>query len=50
MTSTTITHEIPPAWNNESRILILGTMPSPANAAWTFERLVEAYSKIAETV
>ena len=31
MTSTTITHEIPPVWNSESRILILGTMPSPAS-------------------
>ena len=24
-----ITHPIPPVWNSESRILILGTMPSP---------------------
>ena len=31
MTPTTITHEIPPVWNSESRILILGTMPSPAS-------------------
>ena len=31
MASTTITHEIPPVWNTESRILILGTMPSPAS-------------------
>ena len=31
MTPTTITHEIPPIWNCESRILILGTMPSPAS-------------------
>ena len=31
MTPTTITHEIPPVWNNESCILILGTMPSPAS-------------------
>ncbi|MBQ7158040.1 MAG: DNA-deoxyinosine glycosylase [Treponema sp.] len=28
-TPETITHEIPPVWNAESRILILGTMPSP---------------------
>lgn len=27
--TTTILHEIPPVWNAESRILILGTMPSP---------------------
>ena len=25
----TILHEIPPVWNAESRVLILGTMPSP---------------------
>ncbi len=25
----TVTHPIPPVWNSESRILILGTMPSP---------------------
>lgn len=25
----TISHPIPPVWNTESRILILGTMPSP---------------------
>ena len=30
-TPTTIIHEIPPVWNSESRILILGTMPSPAS-------------------
>ena len=24
-----IVHEIPPVWNGESRVLILGTMPSP---------------------
>ncbi len=24
-----VTHPIPPVWNSESRILILGTMPSP---------------------
>ena len=26
---TSISHPIPPVWNSESRILILGTMPSP---------------------
>ena len=26
-----ITHPIPPVWNSESRILLLGTMPSPAS-------------------
>ena len=31
MTSSTIIHEIPPVWNSESRILILGTIPSPAS-------------------
>ena len=31
MLPTTITHEIPPVWNNKSHILILGTMPSPAS-------------------
>ena len=31
MTPSTITHEIPPVWNSESCILILGTMPSPAS-------------------
>ena len=25
----TVVHEIPPVWNTESRILMLGTMPSP---------------------
>ena len=25
----TVVHEIPPVWNSESRVLILGTMPSP---------------------
>ena len=25
----TVIHEIPPVWNAESRVLILGTMPSP---------------------
>ena len=29
--SETILHEIEPVWNNESRVLILGTMPSPAS-------------------
>lgn len=24
-----VIHEIPPVWNAESRVLILGTMPSP---------------------
>ena len=27
--STQVSHSIPPVWNSESRILILGTMPSP---------------------
>ena len=27
----TVIHEIEPVWNSESRILILGTMPSPAS-------------------
>ena len=31
MTPSTITPEIPPVWNSESRILILGTIPSPAS-------------------
>ena len=31
MIPNTITHEIPPVWNSESRILILGTIPSPAS-------------------
>ena len=31
MTPSTLTHEIPPVWNSESRILILGTIPSPAS-------------------
>lgn len=26
---TTVTHPIPPVWNSESKVLILGTMPSP---------------------
>ena len=26
-----VTHTIPPVWDSESRILILGTMPSPAS-------------------
>ncbi len=26
---TSVSHPIPPVWNSESRILILGTMPSP---------------------
>ena len=26
-----VTHEIPPVWNAESRVLLLGTMPSPAS-------------------
>ena len=29
MTSTPVIHTIPPVYNSESRILILGTMPSP---------------------
>ena len=29
--SETILHEIEPVWNKESRVLILGTMPSPAS-------------------
>lgn len=36
MTPTTITHEIPPVWNSESRILVLGTMPSPASRETRF--------------
>ena len=28
---TTVTHAIPPVWNAESRVLVLGTMPSPAS-------------------
>ena len=31
MQSGTILHQIPPVWNSESRLLILGTMPSPAS-------------------
>ena len=31
MQSGTILHQISPVWNSESRILILGTMPSPAS-------------------
>ena len=27
----TILHEIEPVWNEESRVLLLGTMPSPAS-------------------
>ena len=30
-TRETILHEIEPVWNEESRVLILGTMPSPAS-------------------
>ncbi|MBR6296399.1 MAG: DNA-deoxyinosine glycosylase [Treponema sp.] len=29
MKDETITHPIPPVWNAESRVLLLGTMPSP---------------------
>ena len=32
----TILHEIEPVWNEESRVLILGTMPSPASRAAGF--------------
>ena len=31
-----VVHEIAPVWNHESRILILGTMPSPASRAAGF--------------
>ena len=31
-----ITHEISPVWNVESRVLLLGTMPSPASRAAGF--------------
>ena len=31
-----VTHTIAPVWNSESRILILGTMPSPASRAAGF--------------
>ena len=34
--SETIVHEIAPVWNEESRVLILGTMPSPASRAAGF--------------
>ena len=34
--SETILHEIEPVWNEESRVLILGTMPSPASRAAGF--------------
>ena len=34
--SETILHEIEPVWNKESRVLILGTMPSPASRAAGF--------------
>ena len=27
----TVIHEIPPVWDSESRVLLLGTMPSPAS-------------------
>ena len=31
-----VTHPIPPVWNAESRILLLGTMPSPASRSAGF--------------
>lgn len=31
-----VVHEIPPVWNSESRVLLLGTMPSPASRAAGF--------------
>ncbi len=31
-----VTHTIPPVWNSQSRILILGTMPSPASRSAGF--------------
>ena len=33
---TTVSHPIPPVWNSESRILILGTMPSPKSREANF--------------
>ena len=33
---TSIVHEIAPVWNEESRVLILGTMPSPASRSAGF--------------
>lgn len=32
----TVVHQIPPVWNKDSRILILGTMPSPKSRAAGF--------------
>ena len=31
MDATTVTHEIQPVFDNRSRVLLLGTMPSPAS-------------------
>ena len=31
-----IIHEIPPVWNKDSKVLLLGTMPSPASRAAGF--------------
>lgn len=43
-----ITHSFEPVYDENSRILILGTLPStsPANAAWTFEKLCAAWGDI----
>ena len=35
-TSEKIIHEIPPVWNKDSKVLLLGTMPSPASRAAGF--------------
>ena len=32
----TVSHPIPPVWNSESRLLLLGTMPSPASRSAGF--------------
>lgn len=32
----TVVHEIPPVWNSESRVLILGTIPSPKSREMGF--------------
>lgn len=43
-----IVHPIPPVFDGQSEILILGSFPStsPANAAWSIDRLVDAWSVI----
>lgn len=34
--SSPVIHTIPPVWNSQSRVLLLGTMPSPASRSFGF--------------